>query len=274
MKFIKLSFSYLKKNFLYMALFAIVPTVFVGCLLRPFALFEFLNMYPSMRVENFGTIFNSIFKFSFLNIFLTLLGLIVISIFVSVAFGQLENHMRSGKINIKNSLKMVNNNFLVVFANILALFLIWFLLKFIFSGLMILIHLIFCGLNTTPYAICEIFAIFFSALAFVVFVQISAIFLLNIPNMLLNGYPAKQAFSSSIKLLNFNNFQFLLAMVLPFVVIIPLSSVLANNISILASIIGTFILSVYIPALVMTAYFELSNTSRYDNRKYYNYNGN
>ena len=230
MKYFKLTFDYLKKkNILYVLLFAVVPTIFIGALLRPFALFEFICNYPSMVVTGFGSIFNSLFSFTFLDVFLFILGIFIVSIFVSMMIGQLENHMRSGKINLKSSITFLNNNFLVVFVNLLILIIL-------------------------------------------LFVQIAAIFLLNIPNMLINGYPAKQAFSNSLKLLNTNNFSFLLALILPFVIIIPLVCVFCSIAPVVANIIGVLILFIYIPVLVMTSYFSLSNTTRYDNRKYYNYN--
>ena len=137
MKYFKLTFDYLKKkNILYVLLFAVVPTIFIGALLRPFALFEFICNYPSMVVTGFGSIFNSLFSFTFLDVFLFILGIFIVSIFVSMMIGQLENHMRSGKINLKSSITFLNNNFLVVFVNLLILIILLFVLLFLYSAIM------------------------------------------------------------------------------------------------------------------------------------------
>lgn len=272
MKFIKLTFSYLKKNFLYMFLLSIIPTIYFGFLLRPFSLFEFVNAYPTMIVNNFGTIFDFLFDVSVLNIFLTILGIIVLSTFVSIAVGQIQNHMRSGKVNLKNCPSYLNDNFIVSLVNILIMFAIWLLLRFIFSGIICSIHIIFLGMNSQPNIALEIVAIILASITFILFIQISAIFTLNIPNMLINGYPAKQAFSNSIKLLNANNFKFLISLILPFLVIIPLCSLLFNVSTLITNFIGVWILCMYVPVLTITTYFELTNTTRYDNRQYFNYN--
>ena len=272
MKFIKLSFSYLKKNFLYLLAFAVVPTVFIGILLKPFSLFHFVNIYPTLQITGFGSIFNALFQFSFVNILLTLLGLIILSVFVSIGIGNIENHMRSGKLNLKSTLKFINNNFLVVFVNILIIFASWFVLMFVYSGVLCLTHIIFSGINSFPSIFLIVFAIILASAVFVLFIEIIALFALNIPNMLINGYPAKQAFSNSIKLLNRKNFEFLFAMLVPFVVIIPLASIFASNLIIIPNIVGLLLILTYYPSLIMTGYFELSNTPRYDNRSYYNYN--
>ena len=272
MKFLKLSFDYIKKNFLLLLIFAIIPTIFFGFLLRPFNLFEFICDYSKINVKSFASLFNSLFSFNFWHILLVLLGLVILSICMAMCFGQIENHMRSGKKNLKNSPAFLNNNFLVVLVNLLIIFMLWFVLQFLYIAVVCLVHIIFSGLNNLPNLFCIIFAILLSAVVFVLFIQICAIFCLNIPNMIINGYPAKQAFSNSIKLLNKNNFSFLLSLLLPFVIIIPLTCLLSAKLMFIANMVGVLILCVYVPALTMTGYFELTNTNRYDNRKYYNYN--
>ena len=78
MKFLKLSFDYIKKNFLLLLIFAIIPTIFFGFLLRPFNLFEFICDYSKINVKSFASLFNSLFNFNFWHILLVLLGLIIL----------------------------------------------------------------------------------------------------------------------------------------------------------------------------------------------------
>lgn len=271
MNFIKLSFSYLRKNFLYLLIYAIIPTIFIGVILHPFALFEFLVKYPSLVVENLGSILNTMFNFNVWHIMLTLLGVMILCVFTSMVFGQIENHMRSGKIKLKSSINYLNNNLIVTSVNVVILFIILFLMEFVYCSFLCLIHIIISGLNSSPNIPTIILAIVLASVIFVLFLQIASMFMLNIPNMTINGYPAKQALSNSIKLLDKKNFKFLISLLVPFVIIIPMVCLLKGNLVIIANCVGTMLLFMYVPCLVYTSYFELSNTPRYDNRKYYNY---
>ena len=271
MSFVKSALSYIKRNFLYLLIYAVIPTIFVGVILHPFALFEFLVKYPSLVVTNLGSLLSIMFNFNIWHILLSILGIIIICAFASMVLGQIENHMRSGKVNIKNSISNLNNNLIVTSVNILILTVILLVLEFVFCSLLCLFHLIICGLNSSPNVASIIIAVILASAMFVLFMQIAGMFMLNIPNMTINGYPAKQAISNSIKMLDKKNLKFLLSLFLPFVVIIPLVCLLKGNLVIIANCIGVFILFMYVPSLVYTTYFELSNSPRYDNRKYYNY---
>lgn len=272
MNFLKLTFGYLKKNFLFLSLYAILPTIFVGVLLHPFGLFEFISKYPNIIVKDYGSVINIIFNLNIWRILIALLGVLILCICMSMSFGQIESHMRSGKVNLKKSASFLNNNFMVIVVNVIIMAICIMLIEFLYANLVTLCHLCFSSLNSTPNIATIIIAILLACIAVVLQVQIVAIFLLNIPNMTTNGYPLKQALSNSVKILNKHNFAFMFAIILPFVVIIPLVCVLAGPYVCIANVVGVFILSVYIPSLVMTGYFSLSNTTRYDNRRYFNYN--
>lgn len=271
MKYLKNSLSYIFKNFLYIFLLALAPTAFIGGLLSPFKLFEFMTNYSGIVVNNFGDIFYSLVDFKILPIFLTILAIVVLAIFVSLTIGQMENHMRSGKLNYKGMSQYLNNNITVVVMNLSLILLIWFVLQFLLSAILMLLHLIISGIGNAPNVANIIVAIIFCAFKFALFLQLTAIVLLTIPNMLISGYPTKQAISNAIKILNKNNFKFLFAMLMPFVIIIPLACLLKGNLVYITNVFGTLILFMYYTALGMTSYFELSSIPRYDNRKYYNY---
>ena len=272
MKYIKSSFGYVFKNFLYIFLFALIPTAFIGGLISPFKTFEFITNYSHLSIGGFGDMFYALIDFKIVPIILTLLAIMILSIFVSLTIGQMENHMRSGKRNFNNMAQYLNNNILVVFVNFALLLLIWFVLQFLLVAILLLCHIVFSGIGNEPTVANIVFATIFCAVKFALFLQISLVMFLAIPNMLISGYPMKQAFSSSIKLLGKNNAQMLLSVFVPFVIIIPLALLLKGNLSYITNVIGTLILFIYYTALSMTAYFELSGISRYDNRKYYNYN--
>ncbi len=271
MKYVKLSFNYIFKNFLYIFLLGLVPTAYFGGLLSPFKTFEFMTNYPHITVRNFGDVFYALIDFKIVPIILIVLGIAVLSVFVSLCIGQMENHMRSGKLNYKSMFQYLNNNILVVMINLAICLLIWFVLQFLLSGLIILLHIICSGLGNQPNVVNIIFAVILCALKFVLFIGLTSIIFLTIPNMLISGYPTKQAIANSIKLMNKNLFSYLLAMLVPFVVIIPLACCLKGGWTYLTNIVGTLILFIYYTSLSMTSYFDFSSMNRYDNRKYYNY---
>lgn len=270
MKFIKLAFNYMFKNFLWVFLLSLVPVIFVGSLLSPFKIFEFMNIYSSLPVINFSSIFLQLLNLSWVKLILLVLALVIVSIFTSCIFGQMEKHMRSGKLKFNSIGNYLNNNILLVGANLLILLVLYVILTFLLSTIIFLLHIIFSGLQSSPTLLNTIIVLIFSSSMFVLFLQLIAIFLLNIPNMAINGYSPKIAFSNSLRLLNKNNFQYMLAMLVPFVLIIPLVSLLAGtNFVWIINIIGFLFVIMYYTSLTMTGYFELSNTARYDNRKYY-----
>lgn len=271
MKYAKLSFNYIFKNFLYIFLLGLVPMAYVGGLISPFKTFEFMTNYANITVNSFGDVFYALIDFQIVPIILAVLGIAVLSIFVSLCIGQMENHMRSGKLNYKSMFQYLNNNILVVMLNLFICLVIWFVLQFLLSGLIILLHLVCSGMGNQPTTLNIILAIILCVLKFVLFIGITSIMFITIPNMLISGYPTKQAIANSIKLVNKNMFGYLLAMLLPFAIIIPLACVLKGNLTYITNVLGTLILFMYYTALSMTSYFDLSGMNRYDNRKYYNY---
>ena len=140
MKFIKQSFSYMIKNYLYIFLFCIIPVAFIGILNSPFKIIEFMNKYPTSLINNFGELFSLIFNLNWLDFVLGILGIVIFSLFLSIILGHMENHMRSGKNNFKNMHSYVNNNILVVLVNVFALVVAYLVLMFLLACLLFLFH--------------------------------------------------------------------------------------------------------------------------------------
>ena len=68
-------------------------------------------------------------------------------------------------------------------------------------------------------------------------------------------------------MVNKTNFKMLLAGIIPFALVFIL--VIITNGFWLVNVVLTIVLFVYYTALSMVAYFNVSDTTRYDNRKYY-----
>ena len=64
MKLFKDSWLYFYKNWWYLLLLSLPVGVFVGAILNPFKIMQFIASYAFITVENFGSIFNVLFDFS------------------------------------------------------------------------------------------------------------------------------------------------------------------------------------------------------------------
>lgn len=271
MRYIKLSFKYCVKNILFLFLMSLIPAIFIGSLLSPFKFLEFINNYSSLAVTGFADIFYSIIDISWLKILFYVIALCLIGVFASVIVGEIENHFRSGKRNYGNYKHYVNNNLLIVLLNLSIFVVINFIVSFLCGTLIYLFHVILSGLNSTAGVASVVVAIILFTLYFCVICLSGLAILINVPNMMINGYNFKQALSSTINLIGKDFFNLALAFLLPFVIIIPLISIF-NFSGIALGIVNTICLIIsiiYYSSCALTAYFDLSNITRYDERKYF-----
>jgi|LGOV01.1.fsa_nt_gb hypothetical protein len=272
MKFIKLSTKYMLKNFLYLGLLGVIPAVFFGTLLSPFKVLEFINTYSQNPVLNFGSIFYGVLDVGTLNLLLLFIAFFLIAIFVSAILGIMENHMRSGKHNFENLKEYVNNNILMVIANLIALLLLAFVIMFVASAVLYLLHLVFSGINTSPTVFNAVLANIILSAILVLYALIASVILVNVPNMIINGSEFRYSLSRSIKLLQQNTLAMVISVVTPFLIIAGFVSIFIGTEGfVFVNIIGVFMLIMYFASLAMTSYFELTKTARYDNRKKYYY---
>lgn len=273
MKFSKLGIAYMFKNFLYIFLLCLIPAVFVGLFCGPYQIVEFMNIYSSKEILNFSSIFQILMPFDWLRILLSILGVLLVSVFISMVLGEMERHMRSGKSNFKHMFSYVNNDIMVVMINLVVLAIIYLVFTFLLGSILFLFHLMLSGLGNVPTVLNVIFAIVFCCVHIVVYTFATILFLTNIPNMITNGYSFKEGVSSTCQLIGKSAFKLLLAFILPYAIIIAFISPLAKtNLLWIPNIVCTLLQYMYYSSLAMTSFFELSNTPRYDNRKYYNYN--
>ncbi|MGD9901008.1 MAG: hypothetical protein AB7S44_00530 [Spirochaetales bacterium] len=271
MKFVRAGLSYMFKNFLYMFLFAIIPAVFLGLLLNPFKIFEFIKDYASMNIASFDTIFNYILNINFLNFVIAVFGMSLLAIFVSAIIGQIENHMRSGKTNFRALKEHVNSNILVVIANMFAFLLIAFVIMFLTSTLLFLTHLILSGINNVPTAFNVVLSTVIVLAILTIYALIAGVMFLNVPSMIVNGSQFKTSLASVIKLVEKDSLGILVAVLVPTLVIGLIAILFSGTIVMpLISVICVALLIMYYSSLSMTAYYTLTQTTRYDNkRKYY-----
>lgn len=273
MKLFNLGIKYCFKNFGYISLLWLLPSVFVGLFCGPYKIIEFMNAYPTANIETFGDIFAILMPFSWLKLLLAILAIALVAVFLSMVVGGMESHMRSGKFSFKNMFTFVNNDILVVLINIVLLAVIYAVLTFLFGCLAFLFHLMFSGLANVPTILNSIITIILASGFVALYAFITNIFLVNIPNMITNGYSLKEGISSTMQLIGKKGFKLWFSFMLPYVIIVPFVSLLSSTGFVwIANIVCTYLQYMIYSSITMTSFFELSNTPRYDNRKYYNYN--
>ncbi len=271
MRYIKLSFKYLTKNFLFLFLVSLLPSVFLGAFLSPFKFLEFVNNYSNLTVSSFNDIFYSIIDISWLKILFYVISFGLIGIFVSVIIGEIENHFRSGKRNYLNFKHYINNNILAVLLNMIAFAIINFVVSFLCGTIIYIFHILLCGLNTTPKTWSLIVAILLFTIYFCVVMLAGLTLSINVPNMTYNGYNFKQAIFYTINLIGQDLFNLILGFLVPFVAIVPLISIFSfSSLGLrFVGILCVLIAIIYYSSFVMTSFYSLSGINRYDERKYF-----
>lgn len=273
MRYIKLSFKYLIKNALFLFLISLVPALFFGSLLSPFKFLNFINNYSSMVVTGFADIFYGLIDLSWLKALFYVLSIALLALAVSIIIGAIDNHFRSGKKNYYKVKNYINNNILVVLINLLLIFVINFIISLLSATMIYLFHILFSGLNASASIGCIIVAIIMFTIYFCIMIIVSMVVMLNIPNMLINGYTFKQSISNTVNVIGKNFINLILGFLVPYIVIIPLISIFSfSNVALhIVNVVCLIISIMYYSSFVMTSYFDLNNMMRYDNRKYYNF---
>lgn len=270
MKFIKSTLKYVVKNFLFLFLMSVIPAIFLGAVLSPFKAIEFINTYSATPVLTFGTIFNGLLDFGILQLLLILVAIMLLAIFASAIMGQIEQQFRSGKSNFERIKEHVNNNILIILANLVAFFVIIFIFMFVTSAILFLTHLLISDINTSPTVLNVIISNIILSSVLVLITLIGSIILVNTANMMSQGTQFKDSISSSIKLTQKNSFNLTLATLAPILIIAIFVSLFTYSASLpIINILGVLVLIMYYTSLAMTSYFELAKLDRYDNRKKY-----
>lgn len=271
MKNISSSFKYIFNNFLMVLLFTLIPAIFMGSFYNMFGLSNFVAHYISTTVNELGSILSLLFDFSFNNFLFFVLGSIMLVLFISAFIGNIENHFRSGKLNLNNTSYYINNNVLAVTTYYLFTVALMMFYKFLLGILLFTTHVIFSGLKNTPTTFTFVIAIVLLVSSFVLFAYLLNYILLGLPVTLFNGYNVRTSLSDASELLNKKHTQTTVGLLLPFSLVFFLM-VLGQlfSLTIVTNIIVALIVFALVPVYSFVCYYDYSALNRYDNKgKYY-----
>lgn len=272
MKILKDTFTYIGKNLIFVLGFALLPACFFAGLLKPFAITNFLLGYRELVVTNFGDILSLMFNYSWIDIINLVLAVIIFVLIFSAFLGNIENHFKSGKLNLSSSLYFVNHTVLIVLAYTIIFVLGFFLLKFALALLVFILHIVFGRLGAVVTNGVYIVNVFLTVATMIFSGVLFSYILIALVDTIMCGYSIPTSISDANDLLIKRVYTVLLFVVLPFVIVTPLV-VLGGmfGFSFIANLISMLIIFMYYPVLAFTMYFNFANINRYDNIKKFYY---
>lgn len=270
MENIKSTISYYFKNWLGIFVFMILPALYIGLLLKPFGLIEFLWAYPTLDITSFSDFFSHIFNFGWTQTVLWIIGLFLLTICVSLVYGKIESHFRVGKFSYALNGGVLNSNAVSVFWCILLMFVCFFTITLLCICLMLLFHFIFVT-NLHNVVLSTIFIWLIGLINIFAFSNACFILALACVDMMIMGSPFSGALSSSVQSVHQSFGKSVLVFLIPIFVSIVLT-ILGSllNITLLTNCICVLFVVPYVCIYSMIVVFKKNDMARYDNRQYYN----
>ncbi|MDE6967975.1 MAG: hypothetical protein K2P12_04875 [Clostridia bacterium] len=267
MRFARLAFQYLRKNFWYLAIVTLIPSVILGLFTEPCSMIAFFAGFNQNQLVTFGDVFLSISELNWKTLVAGIFAVPIISVFLSMVCGLESKHMRWGILSREGLIKRVNNNFLPVFKLIIV-----FLLT-------MECYAVICSLFTFLWvkvihkaAVALALTITFNVMFFIVMLFIMVLLSLTLPIMSITGLNLRKAIAESTTLLKGRFFRMLFAVVVPMLIPYAIMATLAVfgfwwrvfiNVILLI-----FVFSYYI-TLMYTTYLDIEDIDREDLKNKY-----
>lgn len=272
MKNLTQTIKYICKNLIFVLGFVVLPACFMGGLLKPFSTITFVVDYKNLVVSGFGDILKAIYGISWVAAFNWLLAIILFVVLISAVLGVVDNHFKTGKLNVSPTLNFINNNSLIVATYSLIFIASYVLYKFLLGLVCFILHIVFGCLNTVISLPAYIIFVIIFALSLLLVAYLFGMVLIAVVDTCTCGYSILTSMSDATDLIGKKVWQVILLVVLPFVIIVPLVIVgHLFGLSVVLNIISLIILYSYYPVLAYTMYYDFSRITRHDNIKRYYY---
>ena len=271
MGYLKDSFSYVFKNFIFIFLFSLLSSYFLAFVQRGDRSASLIaGLFADGESVGFGEVFSFLSVFSADGWAFSLTAVVLLAILLPMLTGFIERHMRLGVRSLKGMLSRFNYNFIACFRLLvifLALYELWALLA---SGFIYLIVVLFNGiLRGILAAVCF-------ALAVVLACWIFSAVLLWLPVLQITGYRFVDAFVYEYQLYSGRRIRIFLSVLVPWAAacacmilsaffVWPVSSVL----DFIVRELLLLLLILYYVVLMYVVYFSASGEERADLAKRY-----
>ncbi len=269
MKYLIDAVKYSTKNSIKLFVFALMPAFFVGGLLSPYALSNFYAQYPHMVVNNYTSVFSAFFNFNLPNVVLWILGFILLAISLSVTFGLIERHMRTGKFTLSESTTLFNNNILIVLAYMAILAVIYFVGTLLISIILFGMHMLISGLGVVPTTLNVVVSYAVGIILMLVIYYFMMIIFLAIPETISTGYSVPNCIINTNQNLSRKAKAAFVAFVAVLLVHFPLIILSYGHWwRVLVGVLLAFVYIYYFTSLNYIIYFDINGISREDGHMY------
>ncbi len=269
MKYLKLTYSFLKHNSLKMFLYALAPALLYPLVYNPAGIFNFLMSSSSQDVQSFGEIYKGIDSINGPGwILVFLLALIVGGVCLSAMAGSIQRRMRYG-VEYRNSMGNFWNKVNSFFLPIVMITMVLTVLMQIFALLLSIFS--FIWLKVASHAVFIVLTVITMLVLLFVLMFVLCTFITTFPNMTIKGFGIFKSLSISVSETISHIFNIMLAIALPFVgLIIPV--LLVNLLHFPGSGLLQYIVNVlYYEAVLMiglplvyTIFFDINDMERED----------
>lgn len=271
MKNLNETIRYIGKNLIFVVGFVLLPSFYIGGLLQPFSVLNFMVDYKNLVVNNFANILSALFTSNWIDILNWFFATIIFVLIFSALVGNIENHFKSGHLNPSNTLNFINNNFLSICTYVFIFLIAYSLFKILLGLLYFVVHIICGRLGSTPTIAMFVVMTVLCVVALVFMAYLFGLTLLAMVDTNICGYSVVTSYSDASDIINNRVWQVVFLVVLPFVFITPL--VVCGHLfhfQLISNILGVAIAFMYYPVMAYTTYFDFSRINRYDNiRRYY-----
>lgn len=268
MRYTRLAFQYLRKNFWYLALVLLLPAVAVGLLTEPSTMIRLFVHFEDLNLMTFADVFFAISELNWISVAVGIFAVPLISVFFSIVCGLESKHMRWGILSSKGLSKRINNNFLPVFKMMLVFLFIIELYAVVCS----LFTFLWIGIINNS-AVALALTITFNVVLFVVMLFAMILLSLTIPIMSITGKNLRKSIAESITLIKGKFFKMLFAVVVPVLIPYTTMSVLAAfDFAWWRKIVNIFMILfifAYYITLMYTTYLDISDIDREDLKNKY-----
>lgn len=267
MKYIKLTFQYIfSKNFWKLALLSVIPSILLSLVstfsstIKLFINFFTVTEFDFKNIHDWVSDLNT----NAWTYYLEMIGiLLLLSILLSIFIGTMQRHMRTGKFQITNILKRINENFMPSFLSLGCVYLLIFVYG-ILGSLVTSLWYTWTGDNIATFVLSLIFMI----VAFIVMVFIISLFSMTAPNIVCTGQKIRDSVSLSIRTVGPKTLDVALSFIIPLVPLFGLQiGISYANILWLQRIADTFMMIAiccYYPTLIFVTYYDLFDRDRED----------
>ncbi len=266
LKYLKMTMSYANGKIWYLILLALMPSVLISFMFSPYGAIRFFCNFSDFYNASFGDMYLVVSGISPQFYWLGIIGIVVVPLFMSVLFGAVERHMRTGDFNLgfDRVRSRLNYNYATALKFSMTLFVVYQLFKF----LQVIVFFLLCRTMMFGWALGLSLVWYVLLFAVEIFFLSSAI--LWVPTMLQTGLNSAKALGLSVRQgvrFSLGTIIVLLIPTLPMLACMVADALLNLKIDIVLDTIMLTITSVFYVVLMYTMFFDINGIQREDLRK-------